>query len=76
MERDCNEGCDGDHTHKWEISPHYQSSDFDVLVTDCDKQAWEAIVAAAEMVFDDLEPGQERTITIKCNARITGAATP
>lgn len=68
MERDCKEGCDDDHTHKWEIIPHPYDSDFDVLVTDDDDEALRAIQEAAEKAWDACEPGQTQTITIKHNA--------
>lgn len=64
---DCTEGCSGDHAHKWEIEPHAYTSDFDVYVTDIDKEALQALRDAVERVFDDLTPGETRTITIRMN---------
>jgi hypothetical protein len=67
-ERDCSEGCDGDHKHKWEITPNpYHSSDFDIYVTDSDQEAYDAIQAAGEYLMDDMEEGETKTITIKYN---------
>lgn len=65
---DCTEGCDGDHKHKWEIEPHPSTHDADVLVVDDDKEALQWLLATAESVWDDMEPGEERTIKIRCNA--------
>jgi hypothetical protein len=57
---------DENHQYKWHISPHY-NSDYDVLVCDKDDEAWDNIVQIAEHIFDDMIPGDERTITIKLN---------
>jgi hypothetical protein len=65
---DCLEGCDGSHKHRWEIEPHPDTTDFDVFVCDDDMHALESLRAVAEKVFDDMEPGQERTIKIRMNA--------
>ena len=65
---DCDEGCDEGHKHKWEVEPHPMNSDFDTFVCDDDMQALEAIHLAAEKVWDSMEPGEERTITIRMNA--------
>lgn len=62
----CREGCsDEPHKHRWEIEPHYDS-DFDVLVID-DEDAWDEIIRVLENVYDDMAPGDERTITIRYN---------
>jgi hypothetical protein len=62
---DCLEGCDGSHKHAWEIEPHYRS-DFDVLVCDHD-DAWDQLMMVVENVYDNMEAGEERTITIRFN---------
>jgi hypothetical protein len=65
-ERDCTEGCDGDHSHKWQLEPHpYNSADFDAFVCDDDQEARLAVMAAAEQAWDQCEPGETRTITIR-----------
>jgi hypothetical protein len=55
--------------YRWHISPHPYSSDFDVMVTNSDKDALAAGFLAVENALDDLEVGEERTITIKRNAK-------
>jgi hypothetical protein len=65
--RDCTEGCSGDHRHKWEIEPHAYTHDFDVYVSDSDKEALQALRDTVEAVFDDMNPGDTRTITIRMN---------
>ncbi len=52
-------------THKWEIEPHPDTTDFDVCDCDTDDEAREALLRAAEMIFDAMEPGDTRTITIR-----------
>jgi hypothetical protein len=65
-ERDCTEGCaDDGHPHKWQIEPHPRSGDFDTYVTDDDQEARRVFMEAAEAAWDDCEPGQTRTITIR-----------
>lgn len=71
MEHDCDEGCDGDHTHKWQISPHPYSNDFDAYVTDDDQEARQAIATAAEQAWDQCGDGMTFTITIKRSAQRT-----
>jgi hypothetical protein len=67
-EFDCDEGCDErPHKHKWEIEPHPHNSDFDVLVCDDDKDAWDAAFAALESAWDDCGLGEERVIKIRRN---------
>jgi hypothetical protein len=66
-ERDCSEGCSDDCKHKWEIEPNPYNSDFDVYVTDNDGAAGAAIVAAAELAWDECEPGQEKVIKVRHN---------
>jgi hypothetical protein len=68
MSNDCNEGCDGAHKHKWEIEPHPDTSDFDVMVTDDDDQALEAAHRAIENAWDGLMPGEEIVVKIRLNA--------
>lgn len=63
---DCIEGCDGTHKHRWEFEPHYQS-DFDTLVVDNDGDAWDELMKVVENVYDNMEPGDERTIKIRFN---------
>jgi hypothetical protein len=66
---DAAEGCScPDGSHKWEITPNPWSGDFDVLVTDDDQEALNAIKDAAEQAWDQSEPGDKRTITIRMNA--------
>ena len=66
--RDCRDGCaDDDHKHAWEIEPSPQS-DFDVFVCDTDDGARNALERVVEMVWDEIGPGEERTITIRRNA--------
>ena len=57
-----------DREYKWEISPHPDSSEADTLVCDDDNEAREWLLSIAEGVWDDMEPGETRTITITCNA--------
>lgn len=66
-ERDCCEGCaDDGHKHLWEVGPHpYGKLDF--IVADSDREALGYIRDAAEWLTDDMEPGQERVITIRMN---------
>lgn len=64
-QRTCAEGCDGDHKHAWEIEPHY-CSDFDVLVCD-HEDAWDELIKVVEAVYDNMEKGEQRTITIRFN---------
>lgn len=61
----CAEGCDGDHKHEWEIEPHY-CSDFDVLVVN-NENAWDELIKVVEHVYDNMEAGEQRTITIRFN---------
>lgn len=49
----------------WEIEPHY-CSDFDVLDVD-DLDAWDQLIQVVEHVYDNMEAGEERTITIRFN---------
>lgn len=45
---------------KWAIEPHPYTNDFDVLVTDSDIEAREAILYAAEMyLYDDNDGSDE-----------------
>lgn len=64
---DCTEGCDGDHAHKWEIAPHPDKHLADTLVTDDDQEALQWLLSIAESEWDDCEPGETRTITIRHN---------
>jgi len=60
---------------KWEIEPHpYNSSDFDTFVCDDDDQAREAVLAAAEGAWDQMEEGEEITIVIRRNKVTTDDA--
>lgn len=69
MERDCSELCADDCPgHKWEITPHPHAAHADVLVLDDDQEALKWLLAVAEQEWDDCEPGETRTITIKRNA--------
>jgi len=71
MKVECTDGCcdDGnDRKHKWEIEPHPYDSDFDVMVTDDDGEALEALQTAAELVWDGMEAGEEKVLKIRCNA--------
>lgn len=62
---DCVEGCDGSHVHKWEVTPHPYSSDFDTFVTDSDDEARSAIMHVAEQAWDQCSDGMTMTVTIK-----------
>lgn len=56
-----------DEPHRWEVEPHYLT-DFDVLVTNNDDEAREAILEIAEHhLWDDNEPGQERVMKVRMN---------
>jgi hypothetical protein len=68
MSNECDEGCDGGHKHKWEIEPHPDTSDFDVMVTDNDDHALEAAHRVIENAWDGLMPGQEVVVKIRLNA--------
>lgn len=68
VKRDCTEGCaDDGHKHKWEIEPS-GTTDFDVFVSDDDEDAAERLNLICDDILDELEPGQSRTITIRCNS--------
>jgi hypothetical protein len=63
---DCTEGRDErPHKHAWEFEPHYDS-DFDVLVCD-HEDAWDELIKVVEAVYDNMEAGEQRTITIRFN---------
>lgn len=56
-----------DEPHRWEIEPHYLT-DFDVLVTNNDDEAREAILEIAEQhLWDGNEQGQERVMKVRMN---------
>lgn len=67
MNNDCAEGCDSSHKHRWEIEPHPDTSDFDVMVTDDDDAALEAAHRAIENAWDNMEPGDEVVVKIRMN---------
>lgn len=67
MTVECDEGCDSSHKHKWEIEPHPDTSDYDVMVSDKDDEALEAIHRVVEHIFDDITEGEERVIRIRLN---------
>lgn len=53
---------------KWNIEPHPYSKDYDIFVTNDDQEALDALLHAAEMyLWDDCEPGQERTLKVRHN---------
>lgn len=54
--------------YRWEIEPHPDTSDCDVLVTDSDEEALAAIERAGEMIWNEIENGETRSIVVKCNA--------
>jgi len=57
-----------DVNYKWNIEPHPYSKDYDIFVTNDDQEALDALLHAAEMyLWDDCEPGQERTLTVRHN---------
>jgi hypothetical protein len=64
---DCREGCDGGHSHRWEVEPHPYDSDLDVFVCDDDETALQAALDAIEQRWDALVPGQQCVIKIRCN---------
>ena len=67
-DNDCSQGCDHpDGHHKWEIEPHPHSHAFDTFVCDDDKRALEALHDLVENTWDDMTPGDEKTITIRMN---------
>lgn len=53
-----------DQDYKWEIEPHY-STDWDMYVTDSDSMAKHALLTVAEKLWDEMLPGEERTIKIR-----------
>lgn len=59
--------CDEGRVYRWEVSPHPYSSDFDTFVTDDDDQARQGALDAAEAIWDDMDVGEERCVTIKRN---------
>jgi hypothetical protein len=61
------EDFDEAHVYRWHISPHPYSSDYDTYVTDSDDEARQAALDAAEAVWDDMDVGDEKTVTIKRN---------
>ena len=56
-----------DRKYKWEITPHPYTTEFDTLVTDDDMEALQAMKDNSESVWDSLEEGEEKTITIRLN---------
>jgi hypothetical protein len=54
----------------WEIEPHY-CSDFDILDVGS-TDAWDELIQVVEYVYDNMEPGDERTITIRYNGPAKG----
>ena len=58
----------GPESYKWNIEPHPYSKDYDIFVTNDDKETLDALLHAAEMyLWDDCEPGQERTLKVRHN---------
>lgn len=64
-EPDYAEGCLVHGTHRWEIEPHLEPSDADILIVDDDDQARDHILEIAEHLWDQIEPGQERVLKIR-----------
>ena len=63
--------------YRWIIEPHPYSKDYDVFVTNDDKEALDAILHAAEMyLWDDCEPGQERTLKVRHNVLLSDCGHP
>lgn len=67
-----------DRQHRWEVTPHPYSSDYDMFVTDYDQDALRAVEAAAEAAWDTAVVGETRTVTIKYNGpdSATGGPVP
>jgi hypothetical protein len=51
--------------YKWEVEPHPYDSQFDVFVTNDDGEAINALLAAAEAGFDDMDAGDELVIKVR-----------
>jgi hypothetical protein len=64
-EPDDTEGCLVHGTHTWEIEPHLEPSDADILIVDDDQEALQHILAIAESLWDQIEPGEERVLKIR-----------
>lgn len=56
-----------DREYKWEITPNPYNNDYDVFVTDGDDEACQALAYASENAWDQCEPGETKTLTIKHN---------
>lgn len=65
------EAKDDDDLHRWEIEPHpYQPVDYDVMITDSDRDAAAAIQHGAEMYLWDGHEGGERVLKVRLNLDI------
>jgi len=54
-----------DREYKWEIEPHPYDSGYDIFVTDDDAVARQAVMDAAEKLWDSMEEGEEKKIVIR-----------
>ena len=54
-----------DRVYKWEIEPHPYDSSYDIFVTDDDDVARQAILHAADAIFDSMEDGEEKKLVIR-----------
>ena len=52
---------------KWEISPHPYNTDYDIMVTDSDDEARQAILYAAELHLWDSNDGEVRILKVVHN---------
>lgn len=73
------EEADSGRVYKWEIEPHPYTQDYDVMVTDSDEEAREAIMHAAEMYLwddndgtDDGPNGKTRVLRVTHNTKAQG----
>ena len=62
----CDDADEG-HVYRWEIEPHPYSTDYDTYVTDDDQQARQAAMDAAELLWDEMSPGDDVSVKIKFN---------
>ena len=50
--------------YKWHVSPNPVKSGFDVFCSNDDQQALKIAQLAIEQAWDDIEPGETRTVSI------------
>lgn len=63
-----------DRPYKWEIEPHPYDSSYDIFVTDDDAVARQAVMDAAEKLWDSMEEDEEKRLVIRMSAVPTSQA--